>query len=300
MQSSAVPFLKKRKCAAYGKDAVFTGIFDCGKWHCTVEREGVLVDFMRKAYVLEQLGRALEKDELQVYYQPVYDCRTGTYTTAESLVRLFAEDGELISPAEFIPLAEKNDLIDAVSWAVWRKVCVFLGTHPELPLKAVSVNLTARQIETPEMMNKLQEFLKKIDLAGKKIWIEITERSMAEDPQAVSDVMEELGKEGIGFYLDDFGIGYSNLAGVLKLPFEVVKLDCSLFQDIDTEEKMHQMVYYLIKMLHCGGFNVVAEGVEEEAQARLAKEVEVDLIQGYYYARPIPEDELVKFLRVRQ
>ncbi len=252
--------------------------------------------FRRRAYVLNQLRHALEKDTLQVYYQPVYNCRTAGFTTAESLLRLFDEKGECISPAEFIPLAEKNGLIDEVSWTVLRRVCQFLGSHPELPLESVSVNLSIQQMEDVTLMKRIHALLNENHLTGKKLCVEITERVMAENPHMVSRVMEYLGQEGIVFYLDDFGTGYSNLASVMRLPFEVVKLDVSLIHGIETEEKLRKMVHYLIRMLHSAGFRIVAEGVESEGQVKTAKELAVDHIQGYYYAQPMPGDQLIQFL----
>lgn len=252
--------------------------------------------FERRAYVLEQLRRALENDTLQVYFQPVYDCRRNQFTSAETLVRLRDEGGNFISPGEFIPLAEANGLIDEISWVVFRRVCAFLKAHPQLPLDAVSVNLSVQQMEDITWMKRLQAFLRVNRIGKTRICIEITERTMAENPPMVAKLMRELGGEGITFYLDDFGIGYSNLTSLLKLPFEVVKLDTSLIKGIETEEKIYEMVLHLIEMLHSAGFEVVAEGVETEEQVQTAKGLSIDRIQGYYYAKPMPGDELVKFL----
>lgn len=258
--------------------------------------EKIQKEFERRAYVLEQLRRAIENDTLQVYFQPVYDCRQGQFKSAETLVRMWDENGEFISPGEFIPLAELNGLIDDVSWAVLRKTCIFLKEHPDISIDAVSVNLSAQQVEDIIQMHRIQEYIEKNRVASKRVCIEITERVMAENPVLVAALMKRLNEQGVGFYLDDFGIGYSNLASLLRLPFEVVKIDSSLVYGIETEEKIYQMVLHLIRMLHSAGFQVVAEGVETEAQVRIAKELSVDHIQGYYYAKPMPGDELVKFL----
>lgn len=253
--------------------------------------------FERRAYVLAQLRKAIEKDTLQVYFQPVYDCRTGCFRSAETLVRLWDEAGNFISPGEFIPLAETNGLIDEVSQAVVRKVCAFFKKNPRISLEAVSVNLSVQQMEDITWMNRLQEYIKHNVAKNKRICIEITERIMAENPPLVGSLMQQLGQDGIKFYLDDFGIGYSNLASLLKLPFEVVKIDSSLVRGIETEDKIYQMVLHLIEMLHSAGFQVVAEGTETAEQVRIAKELSIDQIQGYYYAKPMPGDALLRFLQ---
>lgn len=253
--------------------------------------------FERRAYVMEQLRRALKQDRLQIYFQPVYDCRTNRFTSAETLVRLWDENGNYISPGEFIPLAERHGLIDEISWAVLRKVCTFLKENPSLPLNAVSVNFSVQEIENAAWSRRLLEFLRANQSDRTKICIEITERTMTENPQVMEQLMQELKKENVTFYLDDFGIGYSNLSSLLQLPFEVVKLDSSLIEGIGTEKKIYEMVRHLIEMLHNAGFEIVAEGVETEEQVRIAREISVDRIQGYYYAKPMSKENLLRFLQ---
>ena len=119
---------------------------------------------------------------------------------------------------------------------------------------------------------------------------------MAENPRLVQAVMNKMAEEGIRFYLDDFGIGYSNLASVISLPFETVKLDSSIIRDIDKDEKMLDVVRLLVPMLHNAGFVIVAEGIETQKQSQLVKELEIDRIQGFYYAKPMSEKDLHNFL----
>lgn len=254
-------------------------------------------DFERRAYVLEQLRRALKQDRLQIYFQPVYDCRREQFTSVETLIRLWDEKGNYISPGEFIPLAEKHGLIDEVSWAVLRKVCAFLKENPEIPLDAVSVNFSVQEIEDVAWTTHLREFLRENQSDRTRICIEITERTMTENPPVMEQLMQDLKKENVMFYLDDFGIGYSNLSTLLRLPFEVVKLDSSLVRGIETETKIYEMVRHLIEMLHNAGFEIVAEGVETEEQVRIAREICVDRIQGYYYAKPMSGENLLHFLQ---
>ena len=252
--------------------------------------------FERKEYVLKMIRKALEEESFQIYYQPVFNCITGTFTTAESLLRLFGERGEMIGPNEFILLAEENGLMDEISWLVLKKVCRFLSEHPQLPLKTVSINMSIQQLENRNFIQKIRETREQYGISPDRICIEITERVMADNPRLVSSVMEQMAKEGIGFYLDDFGIGYSNLASVLSLPLETVKLDSSLLKGIEKEGKMCEVVRLLILMLHHAGFRVVSEGIETQEQAERVKELQVDRIQGYFYSRPLSEEKLLEFM----
>lgn len=254
----------------------------------------------RRQYVLEQTRRAIELESFEVYYQPVFSCAEGRFTTAESLLRLFDENGVLIPPGEFIPLAEKNGLIDEISWLVLKKVCQFIGAHPDLPLKSVSINMSIQQLADRSFMRRVHSYQAQYGVPAEKLRIEITERTVTENPAQVRAVMAQLAAEGIRFYLDDFGVGYSNLASMISLPFETVKLDSSLFASIEEDGKLADTVRLLVQMMHNAGFIVVAEGIERYAQLECVKALGVDRIQGYYYARPMPEKELETFLTVRK
>lgn len=269
---------------------------DNGKGRLVHFNEYLNEELKRKKYVLEQVKRALSKDSFQVYYQPIYQCGKYRFCSAESLLRLRDEEGNSVSPAEFIPLAEENGLIDSISWIVIKKVCLFLGENPALALDSVSINLSMQQLADPCLAERILSCLEEYHVPPEKIKIEITERVIAEEPELVCSAMTHLIDKSIHFYLDDFGVGYSNLAGVLSLPFETIKLDASLISGIDTSEMTADTIRLLVQMLHRSGHIVVAEGIETEAQVKKARELEIDRIQGYYYAKPMPEQELIAFL----
>ncbi|MCI8790214.1 MAG: GGDEF domain-containing protein [Lachnospiraceae bacterium] len=265
--------------------------------------EGVLffgdelnADMQHKKYVMEEVRYAVENKTFQIYYQPIYDCREGRFTSAESLIRLFARDGSFISPGEFIPMAEENGLIDGISWIVLEKVCCFLGEHPDLPLKTVSVNMTGQQVLDPTFIGRIEANLEKYHLDGSHLRIEITERTVTEDFAEVRKVMEELSRKGIHFYLDDFGTGYSNLSSMLSLPFEVIKFDQSLIQIMNDTEKGQKTISLLADIMHENNYCVVAEGIETAVQVESAHENSLDRIQGFYYAKPMSEEALERFL----
>ncbi len=253
-------------------------------------------EMQHKKYVMEEVRHAVEHQTFRIYYQPIYDCGEGRFTSAESLIRLFARDGAFISPGEFIPMAEESGLIDGISWIVLEKVCAFLGEHPDLPLKTISVNMTGQQVLDPTFIGRIEANLEKYHVEGSRLRIEITERTVTEDFGEVRKVMEKLSEKGIRFYLDDFGTGYSNLSSMLSLPFEVIKFDQSLIQIMNDTEKGQKTIGLLADIMHENDYYIVAEGIETAFQVESAHERSLDRIQGFYYARPMAGDALMAFL----
>ena len=262
--------------------------------------EAINADMQRNRYVLDEVRYAIENKTFQMYYQPIYDCQKGRFDSAESLIRLFGRDGSFISPGEFIPMAEINGLIDDISWIVLEKVCEFLGRYPDLPLSAVSVNMTGKQILNPDFVRRIEEHLENYHMDGGRLRIEITERIITEDFERVKKIMEYLSEKGIHFYLDDFGTGYSNISSMLSLPFEVIKFDQSLVKTMNSSDKGLRTIGLLADIMHENDCVVVAEGVETEQQAKTAQERKLDRIQGYFFARPMPEKELIRFLEEKK
>ena len=267
------------------------------------ERKGILffneelnADMLHNRYVMEEVRYAVENKTFQIYYQPIYDCGQGGFVSAESLIRLFGRDGTFLSPGEFIPMAEENGLIDSISWIVLEKVCRFLGEHPQLPLKNISINMTGQQILDPTFIGRIEGNLDQYGVDGSRLRIEITERTITEDYAEVRKVMAYLAGKGIQFYLDDFGTGYSNLASMLSLPFEAIKFDQSLINMMNGTDKGLRTISLLADIMHENDYYIVAEGVETAEQMKLAKERSLDRIQGYYYAKPMPGEDLVSFL----
>ncbi len=249
----------------------------------------------RKTYVLDEVRYAIEQKTFQIYYQPIYDCRNKVFTSAESLIRLFARDGSFISPGEFIPLAEGSSLIDSISWIVLEKVCDFLGRYKELPLKTVSVNMAGQQILDPTFVSRIEENLEKNHIEGSKLRIEITERTITDDFNKVKNIMQYLSEKGIHFYLDDFGTGYSNLSSMLRLPFEVIKFDMSLMRLMEESKKGSKTIELLSNIMHENSYLIVSEGIETAAQAEQAYKLQMDRIQGFFFSKPLSETQLIDF-----
>ena len=250
----------------------------------------------RRRHILELVRKAIEKQSLQVWYQPVYRCHNGSFCAAEALLRLRDEDGTMVPTDLLISLAEQCGLLDDLTWLVLEEVCRFLGSGQAPWLESISINLSMQQFLSNELVDRLTGCLERHQVPPQRLKIEITERVLAEDIWQVRSTIQVLTDLGIRFYLDDFGVGYSNLSSVLKLPFSCIKLDHSLIAGFPAERSAASIVSSMLDVFHGMGFQVVTEGVEtaEQAQALIAQGA--DWIQGYYYARPMPQDQLIPFL----
>lgn len=248
-------------------------------------------------FLQELLKRSIAEERFEVFYQPLYCVRPGKFCSAEALIRLRDYDGNPISPSEFIPLAEEKGLIGSISWIVLDKVCQFLSQHPDLPLYSVSINMSMQQFSNGALESRIYEYLNKYQVPANKIKIEITERVISDNYLRSKRIMNQLIDHGVQFYLDDFGIGYSNLQTLTVLPFEAVKLDSGLTESILENTKQRNMVRHLTSMFHASGTVVVAEGVESAEMAAQLAELGVDRIQGYYYSKPMREQEFLEFLQ---
>lgn len=248
----------------------------------------------RRKYLVRQMKRAIKKDGFEIYFQPIFSWKEKTYLSMEALLRLKDEYGSIISPAEFIPVAEEVGLIDKIGWIVLDKVCAFMSSHPNLDIRTVSVNMSMQQFMDKGFAEKVEACLNKYGLSPEQIRIEITERMISENPQRTRETLQKLTDKGVQFYLDDFGMGYSNFAGVLSLPIETIKLDLTLVHGAFESERKFLVLESLITMLRRAGYSVVAEGIETEEQANTLRALDADRLQGFYYYRPMPESEIIK------
>ena len=203
----------------------------------------------------------------------------------------------MISPAEFIPLAEETGLIGELSWIVLEGTCRLLGSGRAPDLRSVSINLSMQQFAEQELISRIVDSLDRNGVPHDRLKVEITERVLLQDMDRMRTAMAEMASRDIHFYLDDFGTGYSNLSCVLDLPFECVKLDQSLVAEFPDDQRADLLVRTLVCLFHNMGLQVMAEGVEAVPQAETLARYGADWIQGYYYARPMPESELIPFLK---
>ena len=252
----------------------------------------------REYYLRDRIKDVSRERGFQVWYQPVRCLEDGRYCSMEALIRLKEEDGTLISPGEFIPLAEETGVITSVTWFVLEEACRLLSSCEEVAEVNVSVNLPMLQLLEPGFVTRLNSIVDRFSIGHERICLEFTEREILETFERVRAIMGELTASGYRFFLDDFGTGYSNYSCMLRLPFHTVKLDASLLR-ISQEKGNRELLPALTKLLHDLGVQVVAEGVETQSEVDHLTACGVDRIQGFFYARPMEEEKVVDFYRSR-
>ena len=237
----------------------------------------------------------LMDDRVQVFAQPIYSVETGSFRVAEALMRLRIGD-RLFSPDRFIPLAERIGCIHALTCIILNKVCDAVSLLSEnYDFDAISINCSSKELSQKDMTEDLIEIIEKYDIDMAKIRLEITESAMFENFDMAKDNMTVLTKAGIQFYLDDFGTGYSSLERVMNCPFKTIKFDKTLLYKSLDDDRMDDIVTYMIEVFKKNGFITLVEGVEDECQNQYSVERGFDYIQGYHYAKPEPIEEMRKY-----
>jgi len=262
---------------------------------CTVSE--TLETIRQKHKVEIAMDKALKEHNLSLYLQPLYSTKTNSYTMAEALVRIEDPELGLITPNQFIPLAEANGKIKEISFQMLEATCSFLNQN-SLPhdFERVSVNLSVMDFNEPDFAQKILATMKKYNVSPNRFTLEITESASCFVPK-LKEIMIELKKEGIKFAVDDFGTGYANLDTVLRLPFDIVKLDRSLLISCEEREDFKMVVSHLITMFNKVGFSTVVEGVETEEQANMIQEMMATYQQGFLYSKPIPVQHFTRLLK---
>lgn len=249
----------------------------------------------RRRYLRERIQTVDRAHGYEVWFQPIQCVETGEFCSMEALIRLREPDGKLISPAEFIPLAEQTGQIHSITWFVLEETCRLLKFTPKLEGVSVSINMPMTQLQEKGF---LPRFISTVDQAGidhNRICIEFTERAILDNFQSTMDVMQQMRLEGFRFYLDDFGTGYSNFNCLLQLPFQFIKLDTCLVHTRKNGVVDYAMPQMLTKLFHDMNLKVVAEGAETEEEVQALTRIGVDRIQGFALARPMPTEDLIRF-----
>ena len=247
---------------------------------------------------INNLKKALDKDEFLLNYQPQINSKTGQITGFESLIRWQSQDYGLVSPARFIPIAEETGEIRRIGEWVFKKSCEFaLDISKKFNRDIeVSVNVSSVQLKQDDFIKMVKRTMEQVGIDSKLIGIEVTETSLMENFEENFKKLELLKDMGFAIYLDDFGTGYSSLNYLLKLPIHTIKIDKSFIDDMMIYEKGRKITEKIIKLAHGMGLKVVAEGVEEENQLSLLKNLKCDTIQGYIYGRPLSEDDAREYV----
>lgn len=271
-----------------------------GKGRNKVFDPGMFVQALRRLELESDLRRAIEQEELRLYYQPKVLLDTGSITGMEALVRWEHPDRGLIRPGEFIPLAEETGLIVPLGRWVLRETCrrarEWGAQYPAaLPL-VMSVNISARQFQEPGLVLDITDILRETGLEPGHLQLEITESVVMEDTEYAAGLLRELKGLGVKLALDDFGTGYSSLALLRRFPLDDLKIDKEFVDGLVQNEQDVVIVQLVIDLAHALGMHVIAEGVETAEQLVRLREMGCDQAQGYYFWKSLPGEETAALL----
>ncbi|SDF57982.1 MULTISPECIES: EAL domain-containing protein [unclassified Duganella] len=250
---------------------------------------------MQRMDLSHGLQLALERNEMAPRFQPIVDAGSGRIVGAELLLRWFPQQGE-VSPAEFIPIAEANGAVIGIGAWVFRQACLAeRDWHARWGAKApyVSVNVSVRQLDDAGLADSFAAILRDTGADPQRLLLEITESMLMDDIVAKLRVLDQLSALGLRMAMDDFGTGYSSLAQLARLPVQVLKIDRSFINDIAESGESRAVVEAIISLGRALGLRLVAEGVETAAQQLELCGYGCDYIQGYYFYRPMPAEQLV-------
>lgn len=248
-----------------------------------------------------ELNRIIEKaitnKSFMVYYQPIYSTTEKRFVSAEALIRLKDEKHGFIRPDVFIVAAERSGAIHDIGEFVLEEVSRFIASdeYKRLGLDYIEVNLSTVQCMSPDISEKVIGIAKKYGVSPEKINLEITETGEDFAQNIMSENIEKLHEAGFTFSLDDYGTGYSNIDRIASLPFEIVKLDKS-FVDFESDPRIWTVICNTVKMLKSLDIHIVVEGIETEQLVEKFTALGCDYIQGYYFSKPLPKDDFVRFI----
>lgn len=265
---------------------------DAGKNTYRFFSEEMNTDAMENMRLQSQLHDALRRDEFQLYYQPQINVSNGQVIGAEALIRWQHPEFGLVSPAKFIPLAERSGLIIAIGEWVLNEACrqAKIWNTCHLPSLTIADNLSALQFKRGNIIDTVKSALTQSELPANLLELELTESILLNDLSVAMETLRSLKEVGVKFSIDDFGTGYSSLSYLKKLSVNKLKIDQSFVRDMVESSDDAAIVHAIIQMGHTLQLTVIAEGVETEEQLDLLKHYQCNEVQGYFYSKPIPAD----------
>jgi diguanylate cyclase (GGDEF)-like protein/PAS domain S-box-containing protein len=262
--------------------------------------EGLRGRAMSRLRVENDLRRALERNELTLDYQPVVSLRDQSIVSVEALIRWEHPDRGRIPPADFIPVAEENGLIEPIGrWVLdhaCRQAARWYNSRPDSPPISISVNLSAVQIGNRGLADTVATSLQAAGLDPAYLSLEITESVMLADAEALRDALDGLKAIGVRLVLDDFGTGYSSLSYLTRLPLDALKVDRSFIDGLGIEPRDTAITEAIVAMSHALSLEVVGEGAETALQVAELSRLGCDLVQGFHFSRPVPAEEITRML----
>jgi diguanylate cyclase (GGDEF)-like protein len=279
--------LRSADIAMYrSKAAGFSGI--------TYFEEGMNRDAQRRLLMEQRLRAAMRAGDLSVEYQPKINLNDGSLAGVEALARWNDSQLGLVSPVEFIAVAEECGLIDELGAWVLNEACSTFQNLREqgVDLGQLSVNVSMLQLRDGRFMNKIGDALLRHTMSAEALEIEVTESTLADNPREVSALLEKLRQSGVRIAIDDFGTGYSSMSVLGELPTDVLKIDRSFVMESASQRSSRSVIEAIISIAHVLGKVTVAEGVETSEQARTLRQLGCDYAQGFFFAKPVPAKDL--------
>ena len=243
--------------------------------------------------VEDDMDRALAANEFKVYLQPKYSTKKEELSAAEALVRWIHPEFGFVSPAKFIPIFERNGFITKLDDYMLTEVSRLQATWMEQGKKLVpiSVNVSRAHFTSPDLAEHICSIVDEYKVPHEFIELELTESAFFDDKQTLLDTVKKLKEFGFKVSMDDFGAGYSSLNSLKELPLDIIKLDAQFFRDIEDKKRADLIVCDTIKLAKKLGMQIVAEGIETREQVDFLAGQHCDLIQGFYFAKPLPVAE---------
>jgi diguanylate cyclase (GGDEF)-like protein/PAS domain S-box-containing protein len=282
-------------------DAAMYRAKEKGRGRCEVFDAEMRARAVHRLETERELRHALERDELELHYQPLVSLGSGEIVGLEALVRWNHPERGLLDPSEFVSIAEDSGLIEPIGRWVQETACrQALGWHDLRPDKRpldVAVNLSARQVAHRDLADSVREILARTGLDPVNLRLEVTESVLVEESASATATLEALSEIGVRLVLDDFGTGYSSLAYLNRFPFEALKIDRSFVEGLGVEQERTAIVEAVIGMARALSLDAIAEGVENEAQISELRRLGCDFAQGHLFSRPLAPAKVTSLLR---
>ncbi|MCR4302299.1 MAG: EAL domain-containing protein [Sulfuricaulis sp.] len=248
------------------------------------------------------LRHALERQEFLLYYQPQVNLATGAITGVEALIRWRHPELGLVSPAQFIPVAEETGLMKSIDEWVLRTACLQAQAWRSagLPPITMAVNLSGAVFGEPSLVETISRVLGESCLVPEQLELEITESAIMKNAEPTVRMLGDMRRMGIRLAIDDFGTGYSSLSYLKRFPIDTLKIDQSFVQDVTVDEDDASLVKAIVVMGHALKLNVLAEGVETAEQLAFLRKEGCDSMQGYFFCRPLSVEEITPLLHSKK
>jgi PAS domain S-box-containing protein len=271
-----------------------------GKARCEVSDTAMHANAVKRLRLESDLRKALDQGEFRVYYQPIVSLQTGKITGFEALTR-WQRGEHIVPPMEFIGVAEETGLIIPMNRKLLREACEHLRSwqseFPSTPPLTMSVNLTSREFAQPDLASEIRKSLEETGVDPICLQLEIIETIAMGDAEKSGYVLAQLKALGVRLSIDDFGTGYSSLSRLRRIPVDTLKIDRAFISNMDSDPESREIVRIIIMLAHNLGLKVVAEGTETEEHINLLKQLNCEMVQGYFFSRPADDQAMLNLLR---